>query len=148
MRLPELLLGLSLGAASIAVACSNDAVGVDACRQVEAARCHNAAACNDAGQFDLGYPVHRGSPTTDVEACIRFYDDACLHGLVTTVEPGTPAVQQCVAAINASCNAVINPENDPACAWLIPPAPPPDAGAEAGDGATDGAADGSDAAGE
>jgi hypothetical protein len=130
------LIALMLAGAAGALfgACSTDAVGVESCRQIETARCHNAAACG----ISLTNPPHRGGPTTDVEFCIQFYNVACLHGLEAPGDPGAPAVQACVNAINASCDAVRAPETDPACQWLIPPAPPPadaatDTDSEAGD---------------
>ncbi len=116
---------LSIPAVVVVGACGADAIGVETCRQVETARCEQAAHC---GAFDLGQPVHRNSPVTDVEACTRFYHDACLHGLQSNVDPGAPATKACVAAINTGdCTIVANPEKSPACAWLVP-APVPDAG--------------------
>lgn len=117
-----------------AMACGSEAVGVDACRKIEGARCENARSCG----IDLTNPVHRGtSPSDDVGACKRFYDDACLHGLVAPTDPGTVAVQACVDAINnaTDCSIVKNPEKSQACAFLVPPAPAP------GDAATSNAAD-------
>jgi hypothetical protein len=103
------------------VACGTDAVGVEACRQIEEARCKMAPNCG----VDLTKPVHRDSPRTDIDACIRFYRDQCLHGLTTPSDPGQVAVTQCVDAINqGDCNVLLHPEVHPSCAWLIPPAPP------------------------
>jgi len=117
------LAALALGLAT-ALACT-DPVGVDACRQIEAARCESATGCG----IDLSKPVHRGdSPSLDVGACKRYYDDACLHGLVTTVDPGAAKVDECVKIINdptTSCDVVRSPEKHPACAFLVPPEPPP-----------------------
>lgn len=125
------LAALALGLAT-AVACGTDPVGVDSCRAIESARCENANSCG----IDLSKPVHRGdSPSLDVGACKRYYEDACLHGLVATEDPGSVKVQDCVNVINdpaTSCDIVRNPEKHPACAFLIPPAPPP-----AADAATD-----------
>lgn len=104
------------------IACGTDPVGVESCRQIERARCENAPACG----IDLSKPVHRGdTPELAVAACIRYYDDACLHGLVTTSDPGSIQVQACVEAINTGdCSVVVKPESSPACAFLVPPAPP------------------------
>jgi hypothetical protein len=128
------LAALAVGVAG-ALACGTDPVGVEACRQIEGARCENANSCG----IDLSKPVHRGnSPSLDVGACKRYYQDACLHGFVTTVEPGPGMVAACVDVINdptTSCDVVRNPEKHPACAFLIPPAPP----APAADAATDAA---------
>ncbi len=61
-----------------------------------------------------------GSP---VDACIRYYDIDCLHGLAIGSEPSTMQVTDCVAAIKADgCAVVATPESDPFCAWLVPPA--------------------------
>jgi hypothetical protein len=121
-----------------AMACETNAVGVESCRKIEGARCENAFSCG----IDLSKPVHRGdSPSDDVGACKRYYEDACLHGLATTEDPGAVAVQACVDAINdaTDCAIVRNPEKSPACAFLIPPAPPvaPAPVADAADAATD-----------
>ena len=117
------LAALALGLAT-ALACGTDGVGVDACRQIEGARCESANSCG----IDLSKPVHRtDSPSGDVGACKRYYEDACLHGLVTTEDPGAVKVQDCVNVLNdpaTSCDIVRNPEKHPSCAFLIPPAAP------------------------
>ena len=116
---------LALGLVAGVVACGHDPVGVDACRQIETARCENANSCG----IDLTMPVHRGdSPSLDVGACKRYYDDACLHGFVTSESPDPGKVQDCVNVINdpnTSCDVVLAPEKSPACSFLIPPAPAP-----------------------
>ena len=118
------LAALALGLTG-ALACGPDPVGLEACRQIEAARCENAHSCG----LSLANPVHRGdSPSLDVAACKRYYEDACLHGLVTTEDPGSVKVQDCVNVINdptTSCDIVRNPEKDPRCSFLRPPAPAP-----------------------
>jgi hypothetical protein len=97
-------------------ACGNGAAGVSACRQIEGARCRQAPACS----ITLEPPYH--SSGNDVDACIRFYDVACLHGL-TVADPGAYAVNACLAAIESGdCALVITPETGP-CAWLAPPGP-------------------------
>jgi hypothetical protein len=129
---------LALGVAA-AGACGTDAVGVDTCRQIESARCKRAPDCPD---IHLDAKPHAGD---GVDACIRFYDDACQHGLASGTDPGAIKLNACVAAINAgSCTVVEAPESDPACAWLIPPATP-DAAADTSDAD---ASDGSDGATE
>lgn len=107
---------LAIGALSLSSACGTDAVGVDACRKIEQARCENAPSCG----ISLSMPVHRGtSPESDVSACTRYYDDACLHGLAASADPGNVAVQACVDAINTGdCNVVKNPETHPSCSFL------------------------------
>jgi hypothetical protein len=118
-------------------ACGTDAVGIETCRQIEEARCRRAPDCPD---IDLSKPPHRGSPATDVDACIRFYRDACLHGLAVA-DPGAVTTKACIDAIGAgSCTVVEHPETAAACAWLIPPAPSP------ATDASDGPADAIDAA--
>jgi hypothetical protein len=124
--------GLVLAAVASALACGTDAAGVDACKQVEAARCKAAGACGVPLE-----PPHAASGS-NADECIRFYDVACLHGLAIGSDPGISAVNACVSAIgDHPCNAgganlVVSPEKDPACAWLVPPpAPATDAGSEA-----------------
>jgi hypothetical protein len=115
-RLAAIALALGLAAAVLgAPGCGTDAVGVEACRSIETARCKNAQAC----QIDLTNPVHRDTPAADVDNCILFYRDACLHGLMATTDPGTPAVNACVARINTGdCTAVKTPEQTTECAFL------------------------------
>jgi hypothetical protein len=89
-------------------------------------RCESAQACG----ISLEQPVHRGSsPEDNAAACIRYYDDQCLHGLVAPKDPGGPAVDACVQAIiTGDCTVVKAPETSPACAFLVPPsAAKPDA---------------------
>jgi hypothetical protein len=119
---------LALVAAGLAWlgACGTDAVGVETCRQIETARCQQAVNCP---KIDLGNPKHRDP---DVDACIRFYREACLHGLSAPSDPGpnSPQTKACIAAINTgNCDVVMTPQSDPACAWLVPPQPPPAADA-------------------
>jgi hypothetical protein len=138
------LLALIAAGVAATVACGTDAVGIQTCRQIEEARCHGAPNCPNIA---LGTPVHRGtSPAAAVDACIRYYDDACLHGLAAS-DPGATTTKACVDAINQrasipDCDALAKPETIPECAWLTPPPPaaPADAG-DAGDAANDGAVD-------
>ncbi|NOU31995.1 MAG: hypothetical protein HOO96_29170 [Polyangiaceae bacterium] len=112
-------------------ACSGDAVGVDACRRIETARCQRAAGCG----ISLGTPLHeKGDPETDVTACVRFYRDACLHGLVATAEPGGGETDACVNVIlTGDCTVVKQPEIASACSFLAVP----DAGAAVVDAGSD-----------
>jgi hypothetical protein len=106
--------GLAAGGALLLFgACGTSAVDVQACRTIEEARCERAQACG----ISLATPVHDGN---NVDFCIRFYDDQCLHGLVTQQVPGTTAVNACVADINKSCTYVINPQASTNCSFLIP----------------------------
>jgi hypothetical protein len=151
--LASLALSSALGVALLG-ACGTDASGIDACRQIETARCQQAPSCVgqtistacNGGQnvLDLAVPVHRDS---DVSSCIRYYQDACLHGLNGGTPPSPGQLQNCVNAINAApsngdCTTVACPETNAACGFLIP-TPPVDAGvdAPAAVDANDGAAD-------
>jgi hypothetical protein len=97
--------------------CGTDATGVDQCKQIEEARCRRAAAACPGIQ--LTPPYSTGGSTAD--ACVRFYDTACLHGLDTS-PPKPEDVDQCVSAIEkGTCDVVQTPESTPACAWLLPP---------------------------
>lgn len=115
-------LALLLTSAATVTGCGTDAVDVDGCRQIEEARCRQAPAC--------GIPLEPPYFTSgsDVDACIRFYDDACLHGLASA-NPGPSAVNACVSAIQNDttkkdgCSVVKSPQTDvTACGWLLPPA--------------------------
>jgi hypothetical protein len=132
------------GAVALAAACGTDAVGIEACKSIESARCRQAPNCPN--NISLGLPVHTDNGG-DVNACISYYNDACLHGLAVA-DPGAPTVKGCVDAINAAvsqgnCDVLVHPEHAAACAWLIPPATPdasdePDVAADAAvDAATD-----------
>ncbi|WP_437693402.1 hypothetical protein [Sorangium sp. So ce176] len=96
---------LGFGAVILAAqSCGNDAVGVDACRRIETARCEAAAVC----------PEWVGTASADerVKTCVEFYWDQCLHGIkgVTTstgtgaalAEPAEAQVQACVDAVGAT----------------------------------------------
>ena len=129
----SLALALAVPLGIAAQGCGTDAVGVQACRNIETARCNHAAACG----ISLDQPLHSGS---DVASCVRFYTEACLHGLASGNDPGAPKVQSCVDAINSGdCATVKAPESNAACAFLIPPAPAPvvDAASDAPDAAID-----------
>jgi hypothetical protein len=104
-------------AATVAVACSNGAVGVQACRQIETARCEAAPGCPS---LLAPTPVADGDP---VAACVRFYNDACLHGLVTPATPSNAEVNACVAGINAAGKmaATERDASAAACAFLASP---------------------------
>ena len=123
-------IGLALAAAVVAglplTACGSDGNGIGTCQQLESARCVYAQKCG----LDLAFPLHSGSsPEDNIQACQLFYQDACLHGLVTSISPTEPDVSRCLAEINTgNCTAVVNPQLTTACAWLNPP----DAGVDAG----------------
>jgi hypothetical protein len=109
--------------ASVFGACGTDAQGTEPCRKIEQARCRKAgAACPDLGL--------QGS--TGIEECVQYARDRCLHGLAVP-DPGAPAVDACVSAIEqaATCDIVASPELAPACAFLTPTPGPIDAGPDA-----------------
>lgn len=117
--------------------CGTDAVGIETCRSVEFARCEAALSC---GLID------------DVDKCLRFSRDHCLHGLgVSAVSP--TAVNRCVDDIEEAgqcakrngkksspsecaerlgndaetvCELVLEPELAPRCRFLVPPEPEPE----------------------
>jgi hypothetical protein len=80
--------GVPLGFAI--VSCSTGAVGVQACRDIETARCQAAAAC--------------GFSADQVSSCTLFYRDQCLDGIQNTTDnpPSTAEIQSCIAAVEAS----------------------------------------------
>jgi len=138
-----LALPLALAVAGAVGGCNGNAVGVDACKSIEEARCRQVPNCPNV-QVSPPIDYTSGSAT---DACIRYYDVACAHGLAVGVDPGTSAVNACVTAIeNDGCGVVAAPESDPACSWLEPP----DSGADGGDASETGEAgsDAGDAAGE
>ncbi|WP_050432695.1 hypothetical protein [Chondromyces crocatus] len=80
---------LSAFGAVLSPGCGTDAVGVDACRQIEDARCQAASVC--------------GYDEAQVKTCREFYRDQCLRG-IQNAEHGEPAeseVEGCIAAVEA-----------------------------------------------
>jgi hypothetical protein len=113
---------VSFAAAAHVTACGNGANDVAGCQELENARCQFAHKCG----LDTSYPLH-DSNIDDVTACQLYYQDACLHGFVTTVAISTADLTNCVAAIDSGdCNTVLNPQLNPKCAWLNPPDAGPD----------------------
>src|ERR1700722_8301335 len=86
-------LALLLAGPAVVNGCGTDAVDVDGCKQIEEARCRQIPACGIA--FERPY----FTSGTDVDSCVRFYDDACLHGLAVG-DPGPAAISACGARIN------------------------------------------------
>jgi hypothetical protein len=119
-RYARLALTLSLAGVLAGAACGTDAIGTDACRKIEQARCRKAASCPELGL--------RGS--LGVEECVQYARDRCLHGLAVA-DPGPTVVDACVNAIaqTTSCDVVAVPETAPACAFLTP-IPVVDAGSD------------------
>jgi hypothetical protein len=129
------VLGLAnLALAVLAPACGSKAVGIDTCKSIELARCNQLPNCPNV---QVSPPIWYTSGTA-VQACVRYYDTACDHGLSIGTTPSTDQVSQCVAAIDSSCAVVAEPQTDPRCAWLVPVAEE-DAGngGDSGDAATD-----------
>ncbi|NUO49939.1 MAG: hypothetical protein HOV80_13880 [Polyangiaceae bacterium] len=86
--------------------CGTDAVGVDACRQIEEARCDAAPACT-GDQFTFGIRTEE-----QVRNCKALYRDQCLHGIENAGgsdedevdEPSDGNVDKCIKAIKATAN--------------------------------------------
>jgi hypothetical protein len=113
-----LALACAITSFALVFACGTGASSPDACRSVMEAQCRRAPACN----IPLEPPYSATGSTVD--ACIRFYDVACLHGLEVG-NPGANEIKACVAAISNlsnDCGVVATPQNVSACSWLIPPA--------------------------
>lgn len=121
----RVLIVLALSASAVVggvFACGQGAVGIDACNQIETARCQWIEQCfgGDGSAF-YGLPTPRSDQASYVDDCTRYYKDACLHGLVSNVQPTTTQVSECVTAINSAtdCTIVTNPETADACAFLL-----------------------------
>jgi hypothetical protein len=141
MRSWPVLLVLALAGAPVVTAgCGTDAHGVDTCKQIEEARCR-AADADKCSVIQSPPPYYsNGSP---VDACIRYYDVACLHGLAVSNDPHPSDVAACVKAINSGkCSIVEDPTTSSACSWLSPT--PVEAGAEAEAGEAGDASDAGD----
>ena len=115
-------------------------MGIEACRELESARCRLAEACGDV---------------PDAESCERFYRDQCLHGL-SVPEPSDREVEACAAALDEAaecaragddsaacrdaCDAVSSPASLRACVFLATDDLPDDPG-EGGQGGSTSASD-------
>jgi hypothetical protein len=109
LRLLVAALFAALPAGVAAVSCATGAVGVDACRMIELARCQVAPVC---------------SPGFDTNRCEIFYRDECLVG-IQNVEGGSPSTttaEGCVDAINAAARCVGDSDSG-TCLTLIPEVP-------------------------
>jgi len=117
MRL-ALLVPLAFGAAlALVPACGSGPIGIDACRSIEAARCAWGPACG----VNMNVPVRRSDETSPVDDCIRYYNDACLHGIAGPSAPSDQQTNDCITAINSgNCAIVLAPQTSPACAWIEP----------------------------
>lgn len=113
-RFFPLVVGVTL---ALVFACGASPVGIDACRAVEAARCAWGPACG----VNMNVPVRRADSTSPVDDCIRYYNDACLHGIAGPNAPSNQQQNDCITAINAGdCAIVLAPEKSPACSWILP----------------------------
>ncbi len=128
--------GLAGIVAFSAAHCGNDGVAVEGCRTLENKRCEAALGCTDSIADE-----------DDVTACQLFYRDQCLFGMAVDEDPGEPAVEACVAAIDMAaqcktaalsecaetpalgdtatlertgCYVILNPELLSDCSFLVP----------------------------
>lgn len=105
--------------------CSTKAVGINECRDVEKARCEASVPCGIVDE-------------DEVEACQRFYDDHCLHGMTGKEEPSADEHRACLELIEdagnmardslgmggtgeadeTACRIVAAPWKEPECAYL------------------------------
>ena len=144
--LSAMLLSAAMSFSLVTASCGTNAVGVDACRDIEQARCRADLPCG---------------VVTDVKACERYYRDHCLHGLAAK-PPGGGAVGACVAVIEAAgrcaeadpqtalgdceeavtdpkrglktaCDVVAHPELATECIFLLDTPPPEGEGGASGD---------------
>lgn len=143
MRLAISVTAATWLAAGVLPGCGSEAIGVDACRELEYARCEAAAACPDEEGVAIG----------DVDACKRFYRDHCLHGLAVKSAPSSrklatcrrtiEAAGRCASELGAStplascafestlapttlrtaCELVAEPEQAAECGWLTEDGP-------------------------
>jgi hypothetical protein len=99
---PRLRAGTILALAALSVlplvglapSCSTAAVGVEACRSIESARCDALVSC----------PKEQHGFTADqAEACKLFYRDDCLHGIENNADGGVVMTEgECAKAIAAT----------------------------------------------
>ncbi len=82
-------LGCALTPAILSAGCGPTAVGVEACRKIEDARCDAASAC--------------GLSKDQIEDCKLFYQDQCLHGIENSAHrPTETEVNTCIASVKAT----------------------------------------------
>jgi hypothetical protein len=77
-------------AAATLMSCGSDAIGIEACRDIETARCNAAAFC--------------GMTAQEVSDCKIFYHDQCLHGIENSIvndggDPPQTETNGCVTEI-------------------------------------------------
>lgn len=121
------LLVLGLAAAAALSSCASEARGVDTCRKIEEARCERGPACV------TGF-------VGDPDSCKRFYDVQCGRGGNDGYrDPSNAELNDCLAAIKASCEVVNDPMKSPSCRFLNANAPDTGVALDTG---TEAAADG------
>lgn len=83
--------------------CSTDAVGIEACRLIQTARCEVAPSCLGQEEFAI-------ETEEQVENCVTYYVDGCLVG-VENPEAGDESGVDCEAVIRAvgACEAASTP---------------------------------------
>jgi hypothetical protein len=82
-------LGLALPVLGALTSCGTDAAAIEACQQIEAARCDAMQAC--------------GLSAAAAVACTDFYRDQCVHGVEDPkAAPTTAQIDACVAAVKAT----------------------------------------------
>jgi hypothetical protein len=90
------LAGAGLPFALAPAGCGTDAVGIEACRQIQTARCNALQQC----VFDV--ETKERYSADQAKACTDFYRDQCLVGIENdTKEPTDATIKGCVAAVNA-----------------------------------------------
>jgi hypothetical protein len=77
-------LAVTLGGVWLVAGCGTDAEGISQCRVIEAARCRAGVSC---GLVD------------DLDVCLRYTRDHCLHGTATGGTPLPGDVRDCVDAL-------------------------------------------------
>ncbi|NRA35027.1 MAG: hypothetical protein HRU17_16995 [Polyangiaceae bacterium] len=88
--------------------CETDAVGVEACRSIELARCQARVNCDQIEQSEL-------------DPCERYARDHCLHGIALEAAPDQADVDECVEAVNDTANCDKLTRLDLAeCSFLTP----------------------------
>lgn len=81
-------ISLALLVASLQGGCGGSAVGVEACRKIEATRCNALTAC--------------GKTEAEAAYCNELYRDQCLYGIENAAsEPTDGMVSACVSALQA-----------------------------------------------
>ncbi len=116
LRCVSALLVLALGVA-FGGACSAVSTGVDACRQIESARCNALSTCDKANFIGTA------------DSCTRFYDVQCGRGLADGArEPSAPELKACTDRIVADCTVAHDPLASVECKKFLSPEPLPDTG--------------------